>query len=101
MTSKLHGLEVMLNCKLFPRISILILFFPSIIGENTIFIPTLTHYLSKYSLYKLKFMIILEVTDFLASSFGSQRPIHVFGSLLDSQTFTYASTDWPSFFNIG
>ena len=51
------------------------LFFPSIMCENIIFIPTLTHYLGKYTIYELKIMIILEVNDFLASSFTSQRPI--------------------------
>ena len=42
---------------------------------KTISIWMLTHYLSKYSLYELKVKMILEVTDFLASGFGSQRLI--------------------------
>ena len=73
MTPKAYHLEVVLIHKLgFFQIFHLHIGFPSIMGENTIFI---SHYLSKYSLYELLVRIILEVTDLLTSGFGSQRPI--------------------------
>ena len=62
-------------------------------GENIIFIPILTHCLGKYSIYELKIMIILDVNDFLASSFISQRPIcgsQRYLGVSDSQSSTSA-----------